>query len=222
MGGNASIHTNVRVIAATNQDLDAMAAAGRFRQDLFYRLNVLTIRIPPLRERMDDIPLLVDYFLNRANRELGRHVRDLSPEAWQILKRHSWPGNVRELQSTIKFASIHATGDLLTADCLPAGFRRPSPAAGGAALDPGSTADSVAGILRRYLARGTPDLYYAIQKDVDRVVLDAVLKQVKGSQVEAAKILGISRTTLRAKLRTCGLAVEKQVTFETEEDGSDS
>ena len=81
VGGNASIHTNVRVIAATNQDLDAMAAAGRFRQDLFYRLNVLTIRIPPLRERMDDIPLLVDYFLNRANRELGRHVRDLSPEA---------------------------------------------------------------------------------------------------------------------------------------------
>jgi two-component system nitrogen regulation response regulator GlnG len=89
-----TIHGDLRVIAATNQDLESLAAAGRFRQGLFYRLNVLTIRIPPLQERIEDIPLLLEYFLARMNRELDRHVRSVSPEAMQLLKQHSWPGNV--------------------------------------------------------------------------------------------------------------------------------
>ena len=124
VGGNTTIHSDIRIIAATNQDLESLAAAGRFRQDLFYRLNVLTIRIPPLRERIEDIPLLLEYFLVRMNRELDRHVRSVSPEAMQLLTQHSWPGNVRELQSAVKYALVHTAGDTLTAR-LP-----PSPSSG--------------------------------------------------------------------------------------------
>jgi len=94
VGGNATIHSDIRIIAATNQDLESLVAAGRFRQDLFYRLNVLTICIPPLRERIEDLPLLLEYFLARMNRELDRHVQSVSPEAMELLQRHSWPGNV--------------------------------------------------------------------------------------------------------------------------------
>ena len=119
---------NIRLIAATNQDLESLVAAGRFRQDLFYRLNVLTIHIPPLRERLDDIPLLVNYFFGRMNREFDRHVCGVSPEAMQLLKRHNWPGNVRELQSVIKHALIHTPGDILSPESLPVHLREGSAA----------------------------------------------------------------------------------------------
>ncbi|MGO8745226.1 MAG: sigma-54-dependent transcriptional regulator [Thermoguttaceae bacterium] len=219
VGGNTTIHTDVRVIAATNQDLESLAASGRFRQDLFYRLNVLAIHVPPLRERMDDLPLLVEYFLNRTNRELDRHVQEVSPEAMRLLERHSWPGNVRELQSSIKFALIHASGDVLTPECLPASFRKPPPPTEAQPSAASSGSEAIARIVRRLLNERTPDLYHAIQVEIDRVVLEEVLQRVKGNQVEAAEILGISRTTLRAKLRATGLTIEKQVAPDSSETG---
>ncbi len=200
VGGNAAIHTNVRLIAATNQDLESLAAAGRFRPDLFYRLNVLTIRIPPLRERMDDIPLLVNYFLGRMNREFDRRVCGISPEAMQLLKQHDWPGNVRELQSAVKHALIHAAGDIISPDCFPAHLREGSP--------PTQLASAVAGgdlevgrLVRELLEQSRGNVYHHVQAAVDRVVLKAALDHVKQNQVEAAELLGISRTTLRSKLR---------------------
>jgi len=216
VGGNTAVQTDVRVIAATNQDLEALVAAGRFRQDLFYRLNVFTVNLPPLRDRREDLPLLVEHFLGQFNRELGRRVRALAPDALRILEQHSWPGNVRELQSTVKYALVHATGELLTADCLPASIRQPElkpspPAAGGESLD-------VAGLVRRLLASGQADLYYCVQTAVDHVVLDEVLRYVKGNQVAAANLLGISRNTLRAKLRGLGLSVEKQLIPEADQE----
>lgn len=212
VGGNTTIHADVRIIAATNQDLESLAATGRFRADLFYRLNVLPIRIPPLRERMEDIPLLVEYLLGRANRELGRHVQGVSPEVGDLLGRHPWRGNVRELQSTIKYAVIHAAGDLLTPECLPPSFARTSVVGGGPA-SPQSAPEAIADMARRLLKERTPDLYYAIQGEVDRIVLGEILQSVKGNQGEAADLLGISRTTLRSKLRAAGLSVEKQISF---------
>jgi two-component system nitrogen regulation response regulator GlnG len=209
VGGNTSIRTNVRVVAATNQDLNALAAAGRFRHDLYYRLNVLTIRIPPLRERIDDLPLLVNYFLARMNREFDRHVQSADPETMQLLRKHRWPGNVRELQSAVKHALIHAPGDLLLPDCLPPHLREE------AGSDHGSTAGGgpliVDKLVRELLSCGQGNVYYQIQEAVDRVVLDAALEHSKGSQVEAADVLGISRNTLRSKLRALGLVVEKQL-----------
>jgi two-component system nitrogen regulation response regulator GlnG len=210
VGGNATIHTNIRLIAATNQDLESLAAAGRFRQDLFYRLNVVTIHIPPLRERLDDIPLLVNYFLGRMNREFDRRVQGLSPEAMQILGQHNWPGNVRELQSVIKHALIHTPGDIVTPDGFPLHLRA-APAAG---QPPSAVAGGdleVGRLTRELLGRSGGNIYYHVQAAVDRIVLDAVLEHAKGNQVEAAELLGISRNTLRAKLRNLGLVVEKQL-----------
>ena len=210
VGGNTTIHTNIRLIAATNQDLESLAAAGRFRQDLFYRLNVLTIRIPPLRERIDDIPLLVNYFLGRMNRQFDRRVQSISPEAMQLLKQHNWPGNVRELQSAVKHALIHTPGDIVSPDGFPLHLREgasasqlPSAVAGGDL--------EVGRLTRELLQRGRGNIYYDVQATVDRVVLNAVLEHVKGNQVDAAELLGISRNTLRSKLRSLGLVVEKQL-----------
>jgi two-component system nitrogen regulation response regulator GlnG len=210
VGGNTTIHTDIRVIAATNQDLESLVAAGRFRQDLFYRLNVLTIRIPPLRERIEDIPLLLEYFFGRMNRELDRHVRNVSPDAMQLLKQHSWPGNVRELQSAVKYALVHTTDDTLTPDCLPPHLQQHSPRV--EVLAAKESVDLTIGrLVQEALAQQCGNIYYHVQAAVDRIVLREVLEHVKGNQVEAADLLGISRTTLRSKLRSLNLVVEKQV-----------
>ncbi len=219
VGGNTTIATDIRVIAATNQDLESLAVAGRFRQDLFYRLNVLTLRIPPLRERIEDLPALLEYFLARLNRELGRHVQQVSPEAMGLLKAHSWPGNVRELQSAVKYALVHTAGDTLTAEFLPRHLQQPAPPVEILAAEQ-SVDLAIARLVhetlaqkqgRDTLAQRCGNLYYQVQAALDRVVLREVLEHVKGNQVEAADLLGISRTTLRSKLRSLGLVIEKQV-----------
>jgi two-component system nitrogen regulation response regulator GlnG len=209
VGANETIQTDVRVIAATNKNLPDLVEEGRFRQDLYYRLNGFTISLPALRERREDIPLLIDHFLRIFNRELGKSVRSVTPEARQVLMVYDWPGNVRELQSAIKFAMLHATGEVLTPDWLPEACR----AASGQSLG-GVSATGMVGIIdytRQLLDDKHPDIYRLVSAAVDRVVLDEVLRHVKGNQLQAAELLGISRTTLRAKLRSLGMAVEKSV-----------
>ncbi|HQU42054.1 MAG TPA: sigma-54 dependent transcriptional regulator [Pirellulales bacterium] len=208
VGANDTIQTDVRVIAATNKNLTDLVEQGRFRQDLFYRLNGFTLTLPSLRERRDDIPLLIEHFLRLFNRELGKNVRSVTADARRLLETHDWPGNVRELQSALKFALLHATGEVLTPDCLPEVCR---PAAGESAA-PGAAppgALDVGRYTRQLLELNEPHIYRLVSAAVDRVVLDEVLRHVKGNQLQAAELLGISRTTLRAKLRTLGLAVEK-------------
>ena len=207
VGANDTIQTDVRVIAATNKNLPDLVEQGRFRQDLFYRLNGFTISLPSLRERRDDIPLLIDHFLRLFNRELNKNVRSMTPDTRRLLETYEWPGNVRELQSAIKFAMLHATGEVLTPDCLPEVCRPGEQAA------PGTPAGGldVGRYTRQLLELNEPHIYRLVSAAVDRVVLEEVLKHVKGNQLQAAELLGISRTTLRAKLRTLGLAVEKWV-----------
>ncbi len=123
LGDNETIQTDVRVLAATNQNLEALVAAGRFRKDLLYRLNGFAIHLPPLRARKEDLPLLVEHFVRLFNRKLGKHVEAVSPEALEILEAHDWPGNVRELQSAIRYALVHVSGEVLTPDCLPQNLR---------------------------------------------------------------------------------------------------
>ncbi len=205
IGGNTTIATSIRIIAATNQDLESLVAAGRFRQDLFYRLSVLAIHVPPLRERIDDLPLLVNYFIARMNPELGRRVQNVSPEAMTLMKSHAWPGNVRELQSAVHFGLVHTSGDVLAAESLPPHLREAAaPADDAAVCDVGQ-------IVRDMLKQQSVNIYYRVQAAIDRVVLQMVLEHAKGNQVEAADMLGISRNTLRSKLRSLGLIVEKQV-----------
>ncbi len=201
VGGNETIQTDTRVIAATNQDLEELVAAGRFRRDLYYRLKVYTIQIPPLRERLDDLPLLVEHFIKLFNREVGKQLRRAASETIELLRRHLWPGNVRELQATIKSAMVNATSDVITPDCLPESVRQ------GADLTRQlATSDPqefrVVNLVRHLLQTGDQDIYRKVIFAVDRIVLDEVLRAMDGNQVEASRRLGISRTTLRAKLQS--------------------
>lgn len=218
VGGNETIRTDVRIIAATNQDLATLAATGKFREDLFYRLNVFVVRVPPLRDRMDDLPLLVDHFVERTSRELGKTVRSVSADSMKMLARHNWPGNVRELESTLKYAMVHATGNIITPDCLPDVLRM----SGASATRPDggdSVALDVGQYSRRLLVANQTNIYHTVVSAVDRVVLGEVLLHTKGNQVEAARLLGVSRNTLRAKLRSLGMTLEKQLAPESERPG---
>ena len=203
VGGSQTIRTDVRVIAATNQNLTA--AGGKFRQDLFYRLNTFTIELPPLRDRAGDVQPLAAYFLGVANKKLGKNVRGIDPSALAALEAYPWPGNVRELQSAVRFAVVHAAGDVLTADGLPATVN-----GGGEAPRPGSALDVLA-LVADLLRVGNTDIYRQVTQTVDRAILGAVMDHARGNQSQASELLGISRTTLRAKLNALGLGVEKQL-----------
>jgi two-component system nitrogen regulation response regulator GlnG len=206
VGGSETIQTDVRLIAATNKDLEAEVAAGRFRGDLLYRLNVFVIAVPPLRQRRDDVPLLIEHFLPRFCRSLHRTIHSVAPEAQQCLCTYDWPGNVRQLQSVLKYAIVQAPGDVLTLDCLPENLRSspparpPAPEACMAGL-----ADFTDGLLRA----GELDIYRRVCVEMERVVLTVVLRHVNGNQVKASELLGISRTTLRAKLRALNVGGDK-------------
>ncbi len=222
VGGNETIQTDVRVIAATNQNLEKMIDDGRFRQDLYYRLKVFTIELPPLRDRTEDLPLLLDYFIKVYNRELGKRVLAASAEVVEMLGRYSWPGNVRELQSAVKYALVHARGNVLTSDCFPESCRssakRASVASTAVADNAAESSQTRSGaaldIGQRFaelLDDGNTNAYHTIENEVDRYLLTEALRLARGNQVEASRLLGISRTTLRAKLDSLGLSVEKHV-----------
>jgi DNA-binding NtrC family response regulator len=200
----------------TNQSLEQAVTEGRFRQDLYYRLKVYTILVPPLRDRHDDLAMLADHYIRAYSRELGLSIKRLAPESLAALTRHRWPGNVRELQSAIKFALVNCRGDVLTPECLPESCR--SGSAGTWSSGEGPASLDVVRLVRSLLASNTPEVYREVLSSVDRVVLEEVLRHTHGNQVEASQLLGISRTTLRAKLQTLGLAVEKQVLPDSAQD----
>jgi nitrogen regulation protein NR(I) len=211
VGGEETIRTDVRVIAATNQDLDTKVAAGQFRHDLLYRLKVFTIYLPPLRNRREDLPLLISHFLRQLNASLGKHVTSVSPEAFHVLESYSWPGNVRELQSIIKYAYVQSAGEVITYECLPAALRGGNVAPRNSVSVGETSRLDVADFVTRLLQAEQPEIYDKVTSAVDRVVIETVLRHAKGNQVVASELLGISRTTLRAKLRSLGLAIEKQL-----------
>jgi DNA-binding NtrC family response regulator len=218
LGGNESIRTDVRIIAATNQNLEALVSDGHFRQDLFYRLKVMTIHLPPLRDRRDDLLLIVDHFIKTLNAPMGKQVTGATPETLRLLTTYAWPGNIRELQSTIKFALVKASGSLLTPDCLPENIRLGTNPAQGYRTPDGDPLN-IGEFTTSLLQAGESDIYRKVCFEVDRVVMNIVLRHVKGSQAQASDLLSISRTTLRSKLRSLGIAVEKQLLTESDQAG---
>jgi two-component system nitrogen regulation response regulator GlnG len=206
VGGNETIRTDVRIIAATNRDLPALVADGRFRADLLYRLGVFTVALPPLRERGDDLPMLVRHYLRRFSRELGREVREASPEALAMLKAYPWPGNVRELQSVLKQALLQARGEVLLPAFLPESLRLAAPPP-----EPNGDGFALERFIGERLEAGSQELYAETVSAVERVLLPLVLKHTGGNQVRAAKLLGVTRKTLRSRLRDLGLAVTRSV-----------
>jgi DNA-binding NtrC family response regulator len=207
VGGNETIRTDVRLIAATHRDLEAWSAQGKYRPDLYYRLGVFTIHLPPLRERGDDLPMLVQHYVRRFSPELGRQAREVSPEAMERLRGYLWPGNIRELQSVLKQALLRATGPVLVPAFLPELAPRK-------AVEPATTIGAgsrLETLIEQRLRDGSQDLYEEARRELDRFLLPLVLQSTGGNQFRAARILGIARRTLRLRLRELGLSVMKSV-----------
>jgi two-component system nitrogen regulation response regulator GlnG len=207
VGGNETIQTNVRVLAATNRNLEQLVVAGQFRQDLYYRLNVFTIRLPPLRERAGDMPMLVDHFVRRFRRELGKEVQGVAPETIDLLQRYPWPGNLRELQSVLKQSLLQATGPILSPDFLPALVRDHDPelrvpAAASAGLN-------LEQLVRERWQAGSKDLYAECLAQVEQRLFSQVLRLTNGNLSQAARVLGIHRATLRTKLAALGISADQ-------------
>lgn len=204
VGGNETVRTDVRLIAATNAHLETMLEDGRFRKDLYFRLNVFNIAMPPLRERGDDLPRLVDHFIHRFSPELGKAVPTIAPEAMAILQAYSWPGNVRELQSVLKQSLLQMRGNVLLADFLPTSLLAPVSAPTGGPFDWDAFVDV-------RLAAGSTTLFAESVELMEREVLMRVLTHTGGNQLQAARILGITRGSLRTKIRTLGITIGRSV-----------
>ena len=218
VGGNDTVHTDVRIIASTHRDLKALAADEKFRSDLYFRLSVFTINIPPLRERGDDLAILARQLVRRFSRELGREVTSIAPEAIARLRACHWPGNVRELQSVLKQALLVASGTVLLPGFLP----ELSPLAPASATATAATASEsgskldLEAFIREQLAPGATDLYAETHRVVDRLLLTMALEHTHGNHREAARMLGISRQTMRVRLRALGLQVTHSITSDDE------
>jgi two-component system nitrogen regulation response regulator GlnG len=196
VGGRDLLRADVRVIAATHQDLGALIASGAFREDLYHRLNVITIPLPALRERREDIPALARHFLRQAAREMGLEVKRLRPETVALLQGQSWPGNVRQLQNLCRQLCVMAPGDQVFPEDLPPELMRDG--------EPGDEQDW-RDLLRRWaeaaLLRDQPDLMSVARNELETVLLDLALEHTGGKRVEAARLLGLGRNTLTRKLK---------------------
>lgn len=227
VGGNETIKTNVRIISATNRELEEMCEDGEFRNDLYYRLNGYTISLPPLRDRGDDRILLLQHFLAQLNRELEREVQGIAPDAMHLLLEYDWPGNVRELQSVVKQALLHCSGPVLMGTALPAELKSPplrtdsaaTTNGRAAAARPSSNGDETAAegrsdalaalgpFIEKHLAAGGGELYAETLSFMEKELLSRVLSHSGGNQSEASRILGITRGSLRNKIRSNGIVI---------------
>ena len=207
-GGNSTFAVDVRIVAASNQDLIGMVRDKTFREDLFYRLNVVPISLPPLRKRMEDIQDLAEFFLHRAQQEMGVNVSELSKETISLLKQYDWPGNIRELENLIKRASLLTPNHVL----LPSDF----PGLGNT-NELGNQEDSLEALVARKLQSSLSqmnlqeldNLYEMVLLQVERPLINIILQQTRCNQVRTAEILGINRNTLRKKIKTLGINVKR-------------
>ena len=215
VGGNQPIKVDVRIIAATNKALEQAVAARQFREDLFYRLNVVRIHIPPLRERREDIRLLVNYFLRKFAKDQTGPPRSIAPAALKALEKYHWPGNVRELENVVRRALVMAKGEAILLSELPAEI-----SGQGSGISPGTLVSASTGegavsdivALSRQLfqwARRDPKL--KIIPSVERELVIQALKETGGNQVHAAKLLGITRATLRKRVEKFGIQRELSI-----------
>ena len=182
VGGSADVHVDVRVIAATNRDLEDAVKQGRFREDLYYRLNVMQVMLPPLRERSSDVPLLVNHYVDVFNREFRKQVRGVTPQAMELLKAYRWPGNVRELRNAVERAMLLSEGEWLTADVLPL-----------------STAGASTAQTMELPEEGVN------LEALERELVVQALRRTGGNQTKAATLLGLNRDQIRYRIEKFGL-----------------
>jgi two-component system nitrogen regulation response regulator GlnG len=209
VGGRETIQTRVRIIAATNQELERRIADGAFRADLYYRLRGVTISVPPLRERPDDIAELAHHFLYVFNQELGLNLQGFDPETLVCLRDYRWPGNVRELQGVLKEAMLRTTGALVLPEFLPVALRarprdqQPAPS--------GTERLDVNALIEDLLMRGENYIHGQVVATVERALFKRILQETNGHLGHACERLGLNRSTLRYKLRDLGLSIDRVV-----------
>ena len=211
VGGNETISTDVRIIAATHRDLKSSLEGGKFRLDLYYRLSAFTIHLPPLRERAEDLPMLVRHYVRRFGRDLGRDVLEVAPTAMDRLREYFWPGNIRELQNVLRQALLRAQGRVLLPEFLPELSQSPNQLESGDLDSPTDGGPSLEAFVRRGLAAGTEGLHEETHRWVDRILLPLVLEHTQGNQRQASRVLGIARKTLRDKLRELGITIQRSL-----------
>ncbi len=211
VGGNETIRTNVRIITATNRDLDQMVADNEFRADLFYRLNGVTIHLPPLRERQGDVESLIRFFFTRMRVDLQRDdVEGFSPEAVKILKEYKWPGNVRELQSVVRRSLLHTTATVVGPANLPPEVRGERISANGS-KGPDDSDSGLSEFIRKHLCEAENDLYSKTLEFMERELITRVLKFTEGNQSRASEVLGITRGKIRDRIATFGIRLDRNV-----------
>ncbi len=220
VGGRVPIKTDVRIVAATNRELRQLIQQGLFREDLYYRLNVVPLRLPPLRERSEDIPDLVRHFLRKAAGE-GLAQKRIDAEALEMLKHYRWPGNVRELENVIRRLTVLHAGDVISAATIAAELSEPAKVLRNA--DGDETPESLGAIIEQHLNRyfaeqngrlPPPGLYDRILQEVERPLFSICLGATRGNQIRAAHLLGLNRNTLRKKIRDLGLEVIRGLRME--------
>jgi two-component system nitrogen regulation response regulator GlnG len=213
VGGRSSIKTNVRIVAATHRDLSQMIRQGLFREDLYYRLNVVPIRLPPLRERVDDVGDLALHFLRVAQRE-GEPVKSISPEAIRLMQNYSWPGNVRELENLVRRLSALYADESISAEIVQNELNitdRPSAPGASGPMDVSMAVETHVGqLLREYEPNLPPaGLYQRVIDKVEAPLIAMALNACSGNQIKAADLLGLNRNTLRKKIRTHSIEIVK-------------
>jgi two-component system nitrogen regulation response regulator GlnG len=209
VGGRETLKTDVRILASTNQDLEKAVREKRFREDLYFRLKVIPIHLPPLRERKGDIALLVAFFIEKHNRDMGTHISGVSPEALKLLEEYPWPGNVRELENVMIRAAVLSPGTVLF-------LKDFNLSTGSETAPPDYENLSLEEIIQRKLddyfnrTRGVDveNLYSLVIERVERPLIELTLKATRGNQIRAAQILGINRNTLRKKITNLRINVK--------------
>jgi DNA-binding NtrC family response regulator len=206
VGGNETIETNVRIISATNRDLDQMIEDGKFRMDLYHRLNGYRLDMPPLRDRGNDIMLLIRFFLAKYSKELNKDAPVVSPEALEMLTTYAWPGNVRELQTVLRTAILKATGHVITPELFPYTMSVVSPVRELSDNDVFLPCNIEEFVDEREKSR-SHDLYAETLEMMEHYLITRVLRETDGNQSKAAEMLGITRGSLRNKIHSLGISI---------------
>jgi DNA-binding NtrC family response regulator len=195
LGSNQTFRTDVRIIAASNKDLLAEVDSGNFREDLYHRLNVFSLCIPPLRDRKEDIQMLSEYFIARASRETHKQIKGISPEALNLLISHNWPGNVRELENILKKSAVISTGDIIGVNSIEI-HEKPFK------KELCALTDVIDNLIESAIATDErPEIYYYVVSSIERHLLEKVLQITQGNKQKASELLGITRVTLRKKMQ---------------------
>ena len=214
VGGNETITVDVRIIAATNRNLEQMVNDGDYREDLLYRLNGYSINLPPLRERGEDLVALVEHFLARISRELNRDTQGIAPSALELLKAYQWPGNVRELEGVLRQTLLEASGTIISPEFLPEAIKTNSESNAhddDVKKNESGLPSNLKTFIQQRLDKKSSNVYSETLEMMERYLLTEVLTLSEGNQSETSRVLGITRGSLRHKIRSLGISIESKI-----------